>query len=212
MPFLKETSLDPALEYVVKPAFALSREEFIANMFAELQRDGVFFKATTGKSRNITLCVCAEGVLLLDKEGAKTMIGFHHFKCISDFIAPPTGRDAESYAVDPAGYRVQLDSGERRTLLFRFEKPQERHLFLNIVNRRAAECADVKRNPVVYRDKTASPGLCDATTGVVSAIRTRRARDRADSMSSSPSKRTLRFNKEEQLIESAIEKKRTFTM
>jgi hypothetical protein len=88
-----------------------------------------------------------------------------------------TGGDADSYAKDPAGYSVQSRAGASHTFLFRFEKPQERHLFLNVVSRASADLVlqnNLERIMPSYYDKQASPGLAgDAAAGVVSAIRLR---------------------------------------
>ncbi len=192
------------IDYCV-PADYLDRAAFVVTVLPSLQGDdSVFFENVTSKAtkKAVCLCVCSEGVLTLERKGSSSMIAFHHFAAIRNFVAPPQG--SKTYEKDPAGYVVLLQDNAQQELLFKFDKPQERHLFLNIVTRFASELVELsrlKRSRPVYTDRCASPGLSgNATKGVVDLLRERRAR--TDS-SAAPARKAIKFA-EDQLIEDAI--------
>ena len=196
------------------PEGYLDRAAFVVSILPTLQNEeAVFFENVTvkGTKKAVCLCVCTEGVLTLDRKGSTSMIAFHHFSVIRNFVAPPQG--SKTYDKDPAGYAVLQSDKSQQTLLFRFETPQERHLFLNIVTRFASEQVELnrlKRSRPNYTDRQASPGLNgNASKSVVDAIRDRRAR--SDS-AASPARKVLKFAAEEQLVEEALRLTKTRSM
>jgi hypothetical protein len=188
------------------PEGYLDRAAFAVSVLPTMQGDdSVFFEKVLvkGNKKGVCLCVCAEGVLTLERKGATTMLAFHHLSVIRNFIAPPQG--STTYEKDPAGYVVVQSDKSLQTVLFRFETPQERHLFLNIVTRFASEHVELnrlKRTRAVYSDRQASPGLHgNASESVIKAIRERRARCDA----SSPARKALKFAADDVIVEEALQ-------
>lgn len=183
-------------------------------MLIDIQRDpAVFFKVQDQTRKNYYLCVCSDGILGLESRQGDKMMFFHHFALIQNFTAPP--KDSLALKNDPAGY-VLYHNETTHTLLFKFEKSSERHLFLNICTRFAAQYVETEKERKMkkqFRDRASSQGLeSDSKAAVVAAIRNRRGKERATiGYENRQRRRTLRFEKEEVMIEEAHARMRSYT-
>lgn len=139
-------------------------------------------------------------------QGGPRLLFFHHFKFIRNFVAP-SDKEGPCPASDPAGYLLWTRGRDSRRM-FQFDRVSERHLFLNICVRYAAEFVEAeqrRKRQSMYIDKISSPGLnMDSQTAVVDSIKKRRQRERAASAASVETKRKIAFQMQEQLVEQAI--------
>ena len=161
------------------PNSYIEESVFRDQVFEAIQVDGVFFPVVDVKrKRAMVLCICSDGVMALSSRCSDTMMFFHHFARIQNFIAPPKGLSDSS--AEPAGYALYFAGGNSQQLLFQFETARERHLFLNILSRYSSTFVQRKRehkNEAKYKDYEASMGVDSAS--LVASIRARRTKRRA---------------------------------